>query len=254
MKKNIQTWMAFIFFFTSFLQTNAQACSDNFLYVNPTLITGSGISVQDWIASNPEMVLCKNEMDEIIVDFEKFKDENDIPNWLKNNSGFIDFTKSNRIIEAIHLVQLDSEYVREADKELIINRNFYSITYDFLKLYINDQDIDTMHQKEYYKNYKNVYKNFFNNIKIKNTNGFIFEEHNFSSAFLRSIIMNRNIDKSEYKNCYFQFTIVKINNEEVAVIKFTYKGDSSYYNFSDEPGTAAFAKRSKNRIMTKKVL
>lgn len=253
MKKNTLVWMALIFF-SHFNQINAQACSDNFIYVNPTFVTNSGISVQDWIASNPEMVLCKNEMDEIIVDFDKFQNENDIPKWLKNNSGYIDYSKSNRIIEAIHALEMDSEYVREADKELIINRNFYSTTYDFIKLYINDQDIDSIHPRDYYKNYKNVYKNLFNNIKIKNTNGFIFGEHNFSAAFLRSIIANRNIPKTEYKNCYFQFTIVKINNDEEAVLKFTYKGVSSYYNFSDEPGTAAFVKRSKNSIMTKKVL
>jgi hypothetical protein len=254
MKKNTLTWMAFIFFFLTFNQINAQDCSKNILYINPTLITNSGITIQEWILQNPKMVLCKNEIDEIIVDFEKFNDENDIPKWLKDNSGYIDYTKSNRIIEAIHSLESDSEYVREADKELIINRNFYSITYDFLKLYINDQDIDSMHPRDYYKNYKNVYKNLFNKIKIKNTNGFILGKHNFSAPFLRSIIANRNIDKSEYKNCFFQFTIVKINSKEVAVLKFTYKGDSFYYNFSDEPGSAAITKMDKNRMMTKKAL
>lgn len=237
MKRNILLWMTSIFFFLSFDEIKAQDCSSNIIYVNPKLITDTGITVLRWIELNPNMVICINTEDEIIVDFEKFNDKNEIPKWLKENAEFINYEKSNRLIEDLHLLKMDSEYVREADREMIINKNFYAITYDLLKIYSNDQDIDSMHPREYYKNYKKVYKNAFNSIKIKNTNGFILGDHNFSAVFLRSIIVNRNIDKSEFKNCLFQFTIVKINNRDTAVLKFTFEGVSTYYDFSDEPGT-----------------
>lgn len=247
MKNYFTLTVVLLLTFCSHQNLLSQNCSDNIIYVNPNLITASGSTVQNWINKYPYMKFCKNEVDEIIVDFAEFDDANKIPNWLAENSGFIDFKKSNKDIENIHLLKPGHDYITLADEQILNEKEFYWISYDNLKFYLNNVDIYTVPQSDYYKNYKKVVRNFFNNVKLRNTDGFVSGDHNFSSPFLMSIIANDVVPEEEYKNCHFQFTIIKISNDkETGVLKYTYAGKTKYYDFSDEPGRSKIADLSRD--------
>ncbi len=233
----------------------AQNCSDNIIYVDTKLITDSGTTVPIWISKQPSNSICATTP-LLTIDLEKIP-ELDIPAWLRDNSDVIDFEHSFPLIEKTHLLDSSNpdhaKYIQDADYQIIVEKNFYGITFKDLKIGLNEVIYTKMPQSEYYKNYKRaVDENIFHGVKLKSTNGFIFDKHNFSAPLLLSIISKLGIkygqveDEVEQDKCYFQFTF--INNDEEAVMKVSYKDKVMYYDFSDEPGRA----KSKTMNKTKK--
>ena len=228
-------------------------CSDNIIYVDSNLITANNSTIEEWKKNNPRMVLCNTIGSEISVDLGKFQNEDDIPIWLKENSIYIDFKKSFSLIEKIHLLDKTEyrEIINKAEIE-ILNRDFFGITYDELKFFFN-KDINTIPQADYYKNHKRIIdKNIFHNVLLRDKESFDKNYSSFSAPFFMSVIAKNNILPENYKNCYLVFTY--IDNDTKAIMKFTYDGVSSYYNFSDEPTTSKIVEDKPKKEILKKYL
>lgn len=244
MKNYFTLTLVLVFSFCTHQKLLAQNCSDKIIYVDTKLITDSGTTVQDWINKQPSNCVCATSP--LTIDLEKMS-KFDIPSWLQDNSDVIDFVQTFPLIEKTHLLKSDNTvhatYIQDADYQIIVEKNFYGITFKDLKIGLNDVMYTKMPQSEYYKNYKRaVDENIFHGVKLKSTNGFILDKHNFSAPLLLSIISKLGIkygqveDEVEQNKCYFQFTF--INDDELAVMKVTYNDKVMYYDFSDEPGYA----------------
>lgn len=240
--------------FTPLEKSFAQnTCGDNIIYVDSNLITANNSTIEDWKKNNPRMLICNTIGNEISVDLGGFQNEDDIPTWLTDNSIYIDFKKSFSLIEKIHLLDKVEykEIINEAEIE-ILNRDFFGTTYDELKFFFN-KDIYTIPQADYYKNHKRVIdKNIFHNVLLRDKVNFDKNYSSFSAPFFMSVIAKNNILPENYKNCYFVFTY--IDNDTKAIMKFTYDGVSSYYNFSDEPSMSKSKTGETKKEILKKYL
>ena len=216
--------------------TAQEPCGSNIIYVNPKLIVDANMTLAYWIQINPNMVICKTTIDEITVDLGAFKNKDNVPIWLSDNSAYIDFKKSYSLIESIHkLNSADHGAIINQANQKILNLDFIRVTYTELKLHEFKVDIDTIPQARYYKNHLRVIdKNIFHNVLLVNKDHFDKNHSSFSTPFILSIMYNRNISPVNYGDCFFTFTYV--DNTTKGVLKFTFDGTSEYYDMSDEPG------------------
>ncbi|WP_298119101.1 hypothetical protein [Flavobacterium sp.] len=230
-------FLTFIVVLSVFGNVKAQNCSENIIYVKKRLVGNQSV----WEETNRNYI-CENQPEDFTVDLNKME-KLEIPNWLKANSFCINFDKSFELIHNTHQLDINNDvhkrYIIAADYEIIVKKNFYGIVFQDLKIGLNDVDITRIDQSKYYSNYKRaIDKNIFHGVKLKSTDGFILGSHNFSAPLLLSIIekieKQTNEEALDEKICFFQFTFIEEDTK--AVMKVTYKNQTLYYDFSDEPG------------------
>ncbi|MGV3698028.1 hypothetical protein [Flavobacterium sp.] len=234
-----------------FAQTPLPTCSSNTIHVAPKLVLEDFANRAAWETKFHYMVLCdQTTATDIVVDLGQFEDR--VPEWLRENSAYINFEDSYKSIHDIHLLQNvyghdDTILIDAADEAF--KKDIKTYYYSDLIVYFDDYyTIDKIAQCEYYKNYKSIGWTMFNNIKVNAVSEFDENKFCFSAALLKSIIKEHVTvpnAKEHYDECRFDFTIVNLDGIEKGVMKFTYEGaanpTSSYYDFSDEPGRAKFA-------------
>lgn len=254
MKRNFYSLLLLLCFCTN---SNAQDCSNNYIYVLKKLIG----NVDNWQDENRNFICNASDNENFKINLNRIP-ENNVPVWLKNNSFCINFKLSFPLIESTHLLDnnepIERDFIQKADYEIIVEKNYYGITFNDLKIGLNDKIITKLPQSEYYENYKRaIDENFFHGVKLKSTDGFVLGDHNFSAPLLLSILTKLGIsfgqvdDEVEQQKCFFQFTF--INDDTKAIMKVTYNNQILYYDFSDEPGRAKDLK-SKNMGIIKKSL
>lgn len=229
---------------TGFFNLALAQCGTNIIYVDLQLIKDDNLTFNKWITKYPKTKVCKVNGDEITVDLGAFADLNYVPEWLRENSGYIDFRKSLPVIEKSHLLAAGNPLIALAKTNI---DNGDEITYDYNAMIIFFDPyytLDKMAQSEYYRNYKLIDRDNNGDMIVYVIPEFYFNKFCFSAPLLKSIIktyITAEDIKGEYKNCNFTFTIVTDAGKEHAVMRFQHGTDApTYYNFSDEPGTSKF--------------
>lgn len=235
-----------IILFSATNQTISQ-CGEYVIYIAVDKIVAAHLSVEEWKENNVKAgvnidnYICDETETIITVDLESMENDGvDIAEWLSANTNYIDFERNYSIIEKAHVLdpnnKIELEYINETEKNI---NDFYFKSKSILDLKDN-YGIDI---------YKPSYNNFIEVIKFTNPPAADevriasiqkYNPNSFSSALISAIVfknLSQPIDLAQYSNCHFLFTI--LSNTKV-ILKFTYRGQSSYYDYSQDVPPRSF--------------
>lgn len=217
-------------------------CPEFVIYIDVDKILAARLSEEEWKANNVKAgvnmsaYICDETESTITVDLTAMENGRvNIAKWLRLNTNFIDYARSYSVIQKAHVLDpndnIELEYITEAENNIY---HFYFESKTLLSLNYN-YAIDIYNPS--YEHYIEVNKtdNQPESAKISIASIQKFNTNSFSSALVSAIVfknLQQPISKGEYRNCHFLFTILADGR---VIMKFTYKDQSSYYDFSKNP-------------------
>lgn len=222
-------------------------CGKYVIFIAVAKIDSARLTVAEWKQNNIDAgididkYICEETKDEITVDLETMVNASvDAAQWLSTNSSYIDFDQMYSIVEEAHFLDPNDPialgYINAAE-EKINNSYFESKTLLELKEHYKI-DIENPSYSSFIEVSNATNPSSTDEIKIAQITK--YTTSSFTSALISAIVFKnlaQPVPLSEYSKCDFVFTIINNNN---VIVKFTYKAQSSYYDYSQDTSRGLF--------------